>query len=78
MKSLELGKKSNLAEKLLRALKPQSSMRESISLQKDDHHVTPDVYHAYQPEIKTAMLEAELRKAEGTTEWEKWHKWRRI
>ena len=64
-------KKSSLTGKLLRLLKPNSGLQESISLQGDNVSITTNSYHDYQKEIKTAMLEAERKKAEALMEWQK-------
>ena len=64
-------KKNSLTGKLLRLLKPNSGLQESISLQGDNVSITTNSYHDYQKEIKTAMLEAERKKAEALMEWQK-------
>ena len=57
---------------LLRLFKLGKSFQESVSLQERDAHVgiTRDIYYDHQREIRTALLEAERKKAEAV-EWQR-------
>ena len=73
MKKVELKKKGSLAGKLFRRLlRASSGFQESVSLQERDAHVgvPRNSYYDYQKEIKTALLEAERKKAEAI-EWQR-------
>ena len=68
MKRIESCKKDSLAGKLLRLLK-SSGLQESIRLQEENvaFGIPNDSYYAYK-EVKTALLEAERKKAEALME----------
>jgi len=66
--------KNSLAGKLLRLLKLEGGLQESISLQGDNGSATINTYLGYQKEIETAMLEAERKKAEALMKWERWQR----
>ena len=70
MKKVKPEKKGSLTGKLLRLLKPSSSIQESISLQEKNVSVgiPSNSYHDHHKEIKTALVEAERKKAEALME----------
>jgi len=75
MKKAELEKKGSFAGKLFRRLlKTSRGFQESVGLQERDAHVgvPRNSYYGYQKEIKTALLEAERKKAEAIA-WQRRH-----
>ena len=61
-----------MAEKLLRLLKPSGNLQESINLQekKVSLGIPSNSYYGHQQEIKTALVEAERKKAQAI-EWQR-------
>ena len=67
MKRMKQIEKGSFAGRLLRLLKVNGSLQESISLQKDDVNVgiLDNSHYDHQKSAKIALLEAERKKAEA-------------
>jgi hypothetical protein len=74
MKKIVPHKKVSLAGRLLRFLGRNRSLEVPSNYQEDTHVPIPTGNHYInQKEIRVALLEAELRKAEALTEWRRRH-----
>jgi hypothetical protein len=65
MKSIKSNQKGSLTGRLLRLLKANGDLQESITLQENDVSVgiLDNNYHVNQKDVKAALLEAERKKA---------------